>query len=53
MQVSAQRRGAATKDEVAMISAQQWVAVAQDEVAIRVHGVFPLPMGMEREDRCD
>ena len=25
---------------------------AGDEVAVCVHGVFPLPMGMEREDRC-
>ena len=31
--------------------AEQWGAVMEDEVAIRVHGVFPLPMGMEREDR--
>ena len=28
-------------------------AAATDEVAVRVHGVFPLPMGMEREDRCE
>ena len=27
-------------------------AVTGDEVADRVHGVFPLPLGMEREDRC-
>ena len=23
-----------------------------DEVALRVHGVFPLPMGIKRENRC-
>ncbi|EJK76818.1 hypothetical protein THAOC_01398, partial [Thalassiosira oceanica] len=37
----------------AQISAEQWgAAVKEDEVAICVHGVCPLPMGMEREDRC-
>ena len=29
-----------------------WTAM-EDEVAVRVHGVFPMPMGMEREDRCE
>ena len=28
-------------------------AAAGDEVTEHVHGVFPLPMGMEREDRCE
>ena len=37
----------------AQISAEQWVALKGDEVATGVHGVFPLPMGMEREDRCE
>ena len=32
--------------------AKQWGDAAEDEVAVDVHGVFPLPMGMEREDRC-
>ena len=38
---------------IAQISAKRWGAAAEDEVALRVHGVFPLPMGMEREDRCE
>ncbi|EJK47750.1 hypothetical protein THAOC_33512, partial [Thalassiosira oceanica] len=29
----------------------QLSAAMEDEVAIIVHGVFPLPMGMKREDR--
>ena len=33
------------------ISAEQWGVVMEDEVAAGVHGVSPLPMGMEREDR--
>ena len=37
----------------AQISAEQWGAVMGDEVATGVHGVFPLPMGMERKDRCE
>ncbi|EJK68315.1 hypothetical protein THAOC_10516 [Thalassiosira oceanica] len=28
-------------------------AAMEDEVAIRVHGVIPLPMGIAREDRCE
>ena len=28
-------------------------AAVGDEVAIRVHGCFPLPMNIEREDRCE
>ncbi|EJK65880.1 hypothetical protein THAOC_13220, partial [Thalassiosira oceanica] len=37
--------------DCAQILAKQWCASMGDEVAIRVHGVFPLPMGIEREDR--
>ena len=37
---------------IAQISAEQWGAVTVDEVANGVQGVFPLLMGMEREDRC-
>ncbi|EJK47343.1 hypothetical protein THAOC_33943 [Thalassiosira oceanica] len=37
---------------MAQISAEQWGAAMEDEmVAIRVHGVSPLPKGMGREDR--
>ena len=39
--------------EIAQISGERWGAAAGDEVAARVHGVFPLPMGMEREDTCE
>ena len=39
--------------QIAQISARRWGAAREDEVAIRVHGVFPLSMGMEREDRCE
>ena len=35
----------------AQISAEQWGAVMEVAVATGVHGVFSLPMGMEREDR--
>ena len=35
------------------ISAQQWGAATKDEVATRVHGVCPLPMGIEREETCE
>ena len=35
------------------ISAERWGAATGDEVADRVHGAFPLPMGIEREDRCE
>ena len=38
---------------IAQISTEQWGAAMGDEVATGVHGVFPLPMGMEREDRCE
>ena len=39
--------------QIAEISAERRGAAAGDEVAARVHGVCPLPMGMEREDRCE
>ena len=39
--------------QIAQISYKRWGAAAGDEVAVGVHGVFPLPLGMEREDRCE
>ncbi|EJK72611.1 hypothetical protein THAOC_05840, partial [Thalassiosira oceanica] len=36
---------------IARISAEQLGAAMGDEVAIRVHGVCPLPVGIAREDR--
>jgi hypothetical protein len=39
--------------QIAQISAQRWGAGAGDEVPVRVHGVFRLSLGMEREDRCE
>ena len=39
--------------QIARISAEQWGAAAEVEVAVRVHGVFPLPIGMEREEICE
>ena len=38
---------------IAQISAERWGAAIGDEVAARVDGGFPLPMGIEREDRCE
>ena len=38
---------------IGQVSAEQWGAATEDEVAVRVQGVFPLPMGIEREDRCE
>ena len=38
---------------IGQISAEQWGAATEDEVATRVQGVFPLHMGREREDRCE
>ena len=38
---------------IALISAERWGAPAGDEVAEHVYSVFPLPMGTEREDRCE
>ena len=37
----------------AQISDEQWGTAIEVEVAIGVHGVSPLPMGIEREDRCE
>ena len=39
--------------EIVQISAERWGAAPGDEAAARVHGAFPLPMGIEREDRCE
>ena len=38
---------------IAQISTEQWGTAMEDEVAIHVDGVFPLPMGIAREDRCE
>ena len=35
------------------ISVERWGAATGDEVAVCVHGAFLLPLGMEREDRCE
>ena len=32
---------------------EQWGAATEDEVEVGDHGVFPLPMGIEWEDRCE
>ena len=40
-------------ERIAQISAKRWGAAAEDEVTEHVHGAFPLPMGMESEDRCE
>ena len=39
--------------QIAQISSEQWGAAIGDEVAARVQGGFPLPMGIEREDRWE
>ena len=39
--------------EIVQISAERWGAAPGDEAAARVHGACPLPMGIEREDRCE
>ena len=39
--------------QIAQILAERWGAATGDKVAVHVHGAFPLPMGMEREDRCE
>ena len=39
--------------QIGQFSAKQLGAAAQDEVALRVHGVIQLSMGIEREDRCE
>ena len=36
------------QDSLAQISAERWGVATEDEVAAHVHVVFPLPMGMER-----
>ena len=33
--------------------AEPWRTNMEVGVAFGAHGVFPLPMGMEREDRCE
>ena len=38
---------------ITQISDEPRGAATGDEGDVRVHGVFPLPMGMEREDRCE
>ena len=38
---------------IAKVTAERRGAAMGDEVAVHVDGVFPLPMGMEREDRCE
>ena len=37
----------------AQISAERWGTAMEVEVAIVVHGVFPLPLVIERVDRCE
>ncbi|EJK56917.1 hypothetical protein THAOC_23100 [Thalassiosira oceanica] len=39
--------------QIAQISAKQWGAAMEDEVAVRVHAVSPLPLGIGREDGCE
>ena len=39
--------------KIARISAKRRGAVRKVDKALRVHSCFPLPMGMEREDRCE
>ena len=39
--------------QISQIPFKRWGAVVEVEVAARVDGVCPLPMGMEREDRCE
>ena len=34
-------------------SAEQWGVASKDGVTVCVHGAFPPPIGMEREDRCE
>ena len=40
-------------NRIAQISAEQWGTAMEDDLAIRVHGVIPLPMGIANEDRCE
>ena len=39
--------------EIAQISDKRLGAGTKDEVAPRVEGAFPLPMGMKGEGRCE
>ena len=39
--------------KIGQISDGQRGAAMEVEVAFGAHGVFPLPMGMERKDRCE
>ena len=39
--------------QISQIPFKRWGAAVEVEVAARVDGVCPLPMGMEREDRCE
>ena len=39
--------------QIAQISAIRLGAATGDEMAALVDGVFPLPIGMERVDRCE
>ena len=39
--------------KIGQISAERRGAAMKVEVAFGAHGVFPLPMDMEREDRCE
>jgi len=36
--------------QIAQFSAERWGAAIAVNLDDRVHGVFPLPMGMEREE---
>ena len=40
-------------NQITQVSAERWGAAIGDEVAARVDGGFPPPMGIEREDRCE
>ena len=39
--------------EGANFSRTKWYVVMEDELAIRVHGISSLPMGIEREESRD
>ena len=39
--------------EIAQISAERLGAAMGDDAAVCVHGGFPLPMGMERDGKCE
>ena len=42
-----------TAGEIARISAERWGASTEVDEHGRAQDGFPLPMGMEREDRCE